>query len=114
MIFTEEQTQAYTALSTDLTLILSKEPEAFKAIAELVNQIAKTYSDKYQSPVIEIVNTKALLLGKDGKQANIHCALKYLQRFLSEGFEKSNNPTDLLKAIHYLIFEYQRMKKFNL
>lgn len=100
-------------ISSDLNLMATKEPEALEAIAEIISHVAKTYGDKYQSPVTEIVNTKALLLSENGKQANIHCALKYLQRYLTTGFEKSNNAIDLKKSVHYILFELQRRQKYQ-
>ncbi len=36
---------------------------------------------------------------------NLGNALKYIDRFMTTGFEKSRNPKDLLKAIHYILFE---------
>lgn len=95
----------------NLKLIYEKEPEAFNAIAEVIKHVSGTYGDKYQSDVTEYVDTKQLLLGKDGKFPNLHCALKYVQRYSTVGFEKSEQPIDLKKAIHYLLFELQRKNK---
>jgi hypothetical protein len=39
---------------------------------------------------------------------NVGNANKYLSRYISKEGEKLNDSKDLLKAIHYLMFEYQR------
>ena len=44
-----------------------------------------------------------------GKAFNCGNAAKYLSRYMTEGFPKSNNPDDIKKAIHYLLFELKRL-----
>lgn len=105
--------QTIEAIKHHLDVIASKEPEVIEVIYEVIEHVANTYSDKYQSEAAEVVDTKALLLSKSGKVANLHSAMKYLQRYLSEGFEKSNIRLDVKKAIHYLIFELQRRERHD-
>src|SRR5579872_2717868 len=91
--------------------IQQKEPEAANVLYEVVKHIHGTYNDKYQSDAAKIVDTKHMLTKTDGgKFANVHSALKYIQRYISEGFPKSYQLIDLLKAIHYIVFEIQRRR----
>lgn len=99
--------QSITQMLYDIEI---KEPLALEVINDIIKHVHATYGDKYQSDVTEWLDTKALLLSKDGKYACIHNAAKYLQRFSSTGFEKSGNIEDIRKAIHYLIFLLQRDK----
>ncbi len=97
-----------------LELIREKEPEAFEALSGIVEHIANTYGEKYQAQDVLWVDTKKLLTqSKDGKFSNLHSAGKYVQRYSTTGFDKSENPVDLRKAIHYLLFEIQRKKHID-
>jgi hypothetical protein len=98
----------------DITKMMSEisqhELGAAEVLYDVITHVWKTYGDKYQSEVTDWLDTKALLLSKNGKYANIHNASKYIQRYSTTGFEKSENIQDCMKAIHYLIFEIQRRK----
>jgi hypothetical protein len=96
-----------------MATIQLQEPAAFEVLAEIISHIHGTYSDKYQSDVTDWLDTKALLLSKNGKYASIHSASKYIQRYSTTGFEKSGQLVDIYKAVHYLVFLIQRHKKFE-
>lgn len=73
-----------------------------ETLKELSDYINATNSDKYaNSPLHE-------MLGEQGKAINLFQVKKYLTRYQTEGFKKSNLRTDILKAIHYLLFELKR------
>lgn len=79
-------------------------------IADLLEYLATTYSDKY-TDTLPPLDTKRFLYHHDhGTAVNMFCASKYMQRYMTKGYAKSNNPIDLFKAIHYLLFELSRVK----
>lgn len=78
-----------------------------EAWEKLFEYIKSTCSDKYADPNAIISTKKAVIHGKV-KQVNTFNAAKYLARYDTTGYEKSENEKDLFKAIHYLIFEIQR------
>lgn len=93
-----------------LDFIDEKEPEMYEAIKELIDYVSNTYKDKYEkSPLGN--PAKQILYSKDGKAANLFTAIKYIQRYSTEGFDKSDDPDDLKKAIHYLLFELVRVNR---
>ncbi len=101
--------KAIKALST----IADKEPEFFLALTESICQIANTYSDKYEGAK-ELLDTKAQLYHpKRGAAINSYQISRYLQRFMSEGYEKSANKSDTLKMIHYCLFDVVRMNRMD-
>lgn len=63
-----------------------------------IAEAASKYPSK--SMVKPFLESKDFLIGN---------AAKYLTRYMSEGDEKSGNTTDLLKAIHYLKLELDRV-----
>lgn len=76
------------------------------AILEMQSYILSTIGGKYDNSGID---TKDLIYSdKHGKSINIFNSMKYLSRYLNDGVDKSNNPNDLLKAVHYIIFELSR------
>jgi hypothetical protein len=97
-------------INTMVSEIMQKELSAADVLYDVIKHIHGTYSDKYQSDVTDWLDTKALLLSKGGKVANVHSASKYIQRYSTIGFEKSENTIDLLKAIHYIMIEIQRAR----
>lgn len=100
-------------LSNSLNTISDKEPEAFFAILDVIEYIASTYSDKYNSPSMPNL-TKSLLVSSDvGAPMNAHAIMKYAQRYITTGYEKSYNVKDMFKAIHYALFEVQRRRFTN-
>jgi hypothetical protein len=89
--------------------IREKDPDMFRALDELMNHLYSTYSDKYQAVKVPWLDTKVLLTNHpEAKLANIHSASKYIQRYSTVGFVKSEQKIDLHKAIHYLLFECVR------
>lgn len=66
--------------------------------------------DKYAAADIQLYPSELFMSDAHGKSINIFNAVKYLSRYLSEGFEKSNNRQDVIKAVHYLLFELARTK----
>lgn len=77
-------------------------------LKELQEYLDNTCQDKYSKSDID--NTGTILSDNLGKGFNIGNATKYISRYATVGFEKSEQRTDLLKAIHYLIFELIRIK----
>jgi len=45
--------------------------------------------------------------GPNAKVINLSSAAKYLTRYESEGFEKSGQTIDLMKAIHHLLMQLE-------
>jgi len=90
-----------------LITIGGKEPEMVEAILQLTNHIAGCYSDKYEKG-IETIDTKKMLYGKGGALLNTYQVARYLQRYNTDGAEKSGLLKDILKAAHYLMFEITR------
>jgi len=79
-------------------------------MVDLLEFLKTTYSDKYETADTPI-RAKEFLYDRDhGTAVNMFCSSKYLQRYLTQGFDKSNNPMDLFKAIHYILFEIARVK----
>lgn len=83
--------------------------------ANLCDHILQTFQDKYESDPFPAMDLYGLMRGgsKLGSGFNVGCAAKYLKRYMTEGKEKSYNPEDLLKAIHYLLFEYDARLNSN-
>lgn len=89
-----------------LNSIKQKDPEFYNTIVDTVNYLASTYEDKYAASPIK---TKGIILSQElGKGYNIGNCTKYLQRYLTTGFAKSENTEDLRKVIHYSMFEITR------
>lgn len=108
-----ESTQMYFRFTEAIELIRLKEPEMAQAIQETTIHIAETYKDKYANSPIE---TKGLIYWHDDKAKgyNIGQAVRYCQRYLTDGFNKSDNPTDIKKGLHYMLFELTRLIKLSL
>jgi hypothetical protein len=65
-----------------------------------------TCGDKYGEAIMD---TMSLIMNDEhGKSINIFNAFKYLSRYITSGYEKSDNRKDVIKAIHYLLFELAR------
>jgi hypothetical protein len=95
----------------DLTI---HDPEIVEALADVVTHIHTTYADKYEVDMFPAIDLYGLMRSSPhGKGYNIGNASKYLKRYLTEGFEKSGNPQDIMKAIHYLIFEITRLNNLQ-
>lgn len=90
--------------------VYEKEPEAAVAILSVIEHIAGTYSDKYDSGKDEI-DTKKQLYGASGAAINTYQIMRYLQRYNTVGHSKSGLVKDLMKGVHYFIFELTRRFK---
>jgi hypothetical protein len=78
-------------------------------IDSLLKHIASTYSDKYESETAMIDNTWLKYgSGKIPAGHNVGGAVKYLKRYLTDGYAKSYLTDDLKKAVHFLLFEIAR------
>lgn len=95
-----------------VALIREKEPEMAQSIDEAIIFIGKTYADKYSKSPIP---TKGLIYHHDDKAKgyNMGQAARYISRYLTDGFAKSDNPTDLKKCLHYLFFELTRLIRLD-
>jgi hypothetical protein len=96
----------------DMDKISEVDPVQIPGIIELVSHIASTCDDKYNEPM-PAVDVYFLKYGQGKIPAgyNVGQAVGYLKRYLSEGYPKSYNPEDLLKAAHFLLFEIVRRKE---
>lgn len=93
--------------------IAEAEPEFLVAVAETLDFISKTYSDKYEGSKA-LLDTKAQLYHPvRGAAINPYQMSRYLQRFMSEGFAKSENKNDVIKIIHYGLFDMVRMNRMG-
>jgi hypothetical protein len=90
--------------------IEQKDNEFYQELKKLILYLDSTYTDKYEGEDGKNYS-KNKLLSKEGKAANIFTALKYIQRYDTVGYSKSENPVDLLKSMHYLLFENLRKTK---
>lgn len=97
----------------NINLIVEKEPDVAKAIEMMISHIAGTYSDKYAKGE-NMINTKHMLYNeKAGMAINVYQTARYLQRYVTQGSNKSFLVKDIEKAIHYLIFELTRRIKMG-
>lgn len=80
------------------------------ALQDLINYLASTYSDKYASPAAMFNTKDALYNIVHGKSINAFQAGKYLTRYATTGYSKSENVVDLYKACHYVLFELVRRR----
>lgn len=87
-----------------------KEDIVRDVILEMLSYHESTNQDKYEKADQGLYPRDLFMSDEHGKSINIFNAVKYLSRYLSEGFEKSNNRQDVKKAIHYLLFELARTK----
>ncbi len=88
-----------------MNVIIDRDKHMAIVLQNLLIYLAKTYDDKYQASPID---TMGMLMSESGKDYSICNSVKYLSRYLTKGFEKSENPQDLQKAIHYCLFELKR------
>jgi hypothetical protein len=93
-----------------ITKIRQFDKSMHQSVEDLLDHIYVTYVDKYAGKVM--FDTKDLIYSPEhGKAVNLFNAAKYIERYAQTNFLKANNPNDLLKAIHYLLFEYDRRKR---
>ena len=108
----EETEQKHQSFSDNLNLVMNKDPELFDTIIQLISYLSTTYGDKYEQGGRPNFG-KEFLLSSNSPDTSIFNSIKYLQRYCTVGFEKSNNPKDLMKAVHYILFELQRRARQN-
>lgn len=97
-----------------LKQISSSEPEVAQAIIMTIDHIHGTYSDKYAKGMKKGIDTKQMLYDPEvGGAINVYQISRYLQRYVTTGSRKSGLVKDLLKMIHYTIFEIVRRIKAN-
>ena len=108
-MYMEKQTFSIEDISAMLNDIKTKEPDVCEAIGMIVKHIHGTYSDKYAKGQDMGIDTKKMLYNKDGgKNINEYQVARYLQRYVTKGTKKSGLLIDLMKMIHYAIFEIVR------
>ena len=92
-----------------LNEIREKEPAVAQAIAMVIDHIHGSYSDKYAKGERMGIDTKCMLYHPTkGKYVNEYQIARYLQRYVTEGSKKSGLLKDVLKMIHYAVFEIVR------
>jgi hypothetical protein len=89
-----------------LTTLHTKDLAFSEQVSYLLDYLASTYSDKYEDGD-ENIAREIMMESKSCEVTyfNIH---KYLKRYETKGFGKSQTREDLWKAIHYILFELQR------
>lgn len=90
--------------------IREKDPDMLKALVHLLLYVGSCYGDKYEKGGMHNFSKEVTQHPDLGKGANLFTTLKYLQRYISTGFAKSGNPEDLMKSMHYILFELMRTK----
>lgn len=95
-----------------------KYPDEVIAIKEITQHLLNARRGYYNDDNKPIETRKMLIDVSDSKNFNIasYQVLKYLQRYITSGFDKSKNKLDLKKAAHYLIYElikYQRDENYG-
>jgi hypothetical protein len=94
-----------------LNKIQEKDPDFYRGLSEFIEYLATTYDDKYEvKPNFSLDYSYHKQLGKG---ANVFTIAKYLQRYSTEGFAKSNQVVDLYKLCHYAMFEIVRRNLDN-
>lgn len=91
---------------TPLAQIEKKDPAMHKSLTQIIEYLASTYNEKYANS--ELRNEGIIYSPNLGKGFNMGNAAKYIARYITTGFSKSEMPDDLKKAIHYCLFEYTR------
>jgi len=95
--------------SDNINLIYEKDPEFMLGLTDLLAYLATTYSDKYEA-ARKTNYGKRFLIESKSPDTTIFNTMKYIQRYATTGFEKSQNIKDVYKAIHYLLFEIERKR----
>lgn len=88
--------------------ILETDVAMLTPFRDLTDHILETQEGHYSDEFMPAVDIHGLIHGgtEKGSGFNVGCSLKYLKRYMTDGKDKSYNPKDLLKAIHFLMFEY--------
>lgn len=90
--------------------LFEKDKQFYETLMEFMAHLSGTFRDKYveEAPFID---TKRLINHpRHAVGYNIGNAAKYLQRYASEGYEKSGQKKDLMKAAHYILMELNRVR----
>ena len=90
----------------NLDKIAEKDPAMYKSLCQIIDYLASTYGEKYAKS--ELNNEGIIYSPNLGKGFNMGNATKYISRYITTGFSKSEMPDDLKKSIHYCLFEYTR------
>lgn len=80
-----------------------------ESVYDMLIHLSGTMKDKYVAPTP--IDMKKFIYGDNSTMFNIGNACKYLQRFITTGFDKSKKKVDLLKVIHYCLFEYTNQSR---
>lgn len=88
--------------------LAGNDPFLLLSLAKVAEHVNSTFKDKYQedNPAMDL--TGLMRTSELGLGYNVGSASAYLKRYMTKGFTKSYNPEDLIKAIHYLLFELDR------
>jgi hypothetical protein len=99
----------YSQVEDDLFTIYNKDLEFYSELEKLIKYLASTYNDKYEE------SSKYVFVPKEGltKEVALWNTSKYLRRYSTTGFTKSEDTRDVLKAIHYLLMENKRKNKYG-
>ncbi len=89
--------------------IWAKDPDMCLSLTEILEYLASTYDERYANS--ELRNEGIIYSEKLGKGFNMGNAAKYIARYITTGFSKSEMPDDLKKTVHYVMFEYVRKTK---
>ena len=110
----EKPTISIEEISSMLNDIKIKEPDVVTAIGLVVQHIHGCYSDKYAKGEEMGIDTKKMLYHPvKGKAINEYQIARYLQRYVTDGSKKSGLLKDLMKMIHYGVFEIVRRIRAN-
>lgn len=97
-------------MNSSMNDLLMFDTEIAETISNVTSYVRSTFDDKYEADEIPAVDLYGLMRNSPhGKGFNVGQATAYLKRYLTDGYEKSNNILDLYKAIHYLMFEISRV-----
>lgn len=106
----EQQTKVLNNLQEDILDLQNVDSEIVEALSIFTQYVKKTFEDKYEEDMFPAVDLYGLMRHSNhGRGYNIGNASKYLKRYLTDGYEKSANSSDLLKAMHYIMFEICRL-----
>lgn len=92
--------------SESLGIIKDKDPAMYASLVQFTDYLVSTYAEKYANS--ELRNEGIIYSPSLGKGFNMGNAAKYISRYITTGFTKSEMPDDLKKAMHYCMFEYTR------
>lgn len=101
MVVGDEEVKSMEALF----LLRQKDPLMANVLSEVLTYLSSTYGDKYAASPL---STMGVILAPVGKGFNMGNAAKYISRYITEGYSKSDNPQDVIKALHYCLFELMR------